>query len=214
MLGEKPVAHVLDPVAAFLKDEPDAVVTLIFECYVPSRDVVTAIRDAGLEPYCVALEENGQWPTLGAMRKSGKRLVVMSDRVDPDPELPAWLMKVWDHAWETDWQASSVDALRTRMPRRGDQENELFILNHFVTTVLGASKAAAKRANDAVFVRQRAAAAWQSFGQRPNFLVVDFYDAGDPGRAVAAINRAKDAQQFAAAALDGAGEDRQTKDGN
>lgn len=187
-LGVRPIAHGLNPVAEFLKRNPDAVVTLILESYVPVAELVEAFRKGGLDRYCHAHVAGEPWPTLGKMRESGKRLVVFCDRVKKDDGAPAWMMPVWDHCWETNWEARSTEGLLAAEARRGDQKNALFILNHFITKG-GPSAESAKLANRNPFLKGRVESVTKRFERRPNFLVLDYYEIGDAAAVVAELNR-------------------------
>lgn len=188
MFGSQPLSGALKTVGAFLAKHPDAVVTLILESYAPAQDVARSISRAGLAHYCHTQDPGKPWPTLAAMRRSGKRLVVFSDRVENNTSAPGWYMSTWWHCWETDWQATSTDALLHAKPRRGKRSNKLFILNHFITNPLPSRKAATS-ANSDPFLTKRIAKAQKDFGKKPNFLVLDFYQLGDAKRAVQKLNQ-------------------------
>lgn len=188
VFGFQPLPDALQTIRTFLVRNPDAIVTLILESYAPSKDVAAAISNANLATYCHTQNTEKPWPTLDTLRKSGKRLVVFSDRVEKGTTAPDWYMYVWQHCWETDWQAVSTDDLLNAKQRRGKQSNKLFILNHFITNTFPSRKAS-KDANSLPFLSRRIAKARKDFGKKPNFLVLDFYEQGDASSIVKRLNQ-------------------------
>ncbi len=189
MFGSKPFVKELETVRTFLEKDKEAVVTLILESYVPAMDVAALFKTAKLEAYCHSQPVGKPWPTLEAMRKSGKRLVVFSDRVKSGAA-PAWYMHVWQHGWETDWEAETQQDLLAAKPRRGDVKNPLFILNHFITKGVPSRKLSLE-ANSNPFLQKRIDLVVAELKKKPNFLVLDFYDLGDGRMVVDALNSKK-----------------------
>ncbi|MBK1831987.1 hypothetical protein JIN77_14720 [Verrucomicrobiaceae bacterium R5-34] len=186
-LGSKKFSIELKTLHDFLTKHPDSVITLILESKVPAAEVAREISQAGLARFCHFQDPTKPWPTLTAMRASGKRLVVFSDRVARGKAVPKWYMPVWDHAWETNWQAKNTADLLAAKARRGKRSNRLFILNHFITTGLPKIEHA-KVANAAPFLQQRVDLAVKTFQRKPNFLVLDFYHLGDGFNVVKRLN--------------------------
>lgn len=186
-LGYKNLSIELKTVHTFLNHHPESIITLILESKVPAAEVTREFTRAGLDSYCHYQDPALPWPTLGAMRTSGKRLVVFSDRVTKADTVPNWYMPVWDHAWETNWEAKNTADLLAAKARRGKRSNQLFILNHFITTGLPKIEHA-KTANAAPFLQKRVDLAQKTFLRKPNFLVLDFYHLGDGMNTVKKLN--------------------------
>jgi len=186
-LGYKNLSIELKTVHTFLSKHPKSIITLILESYVPAREVAAEITKAGLANFCHYQDPAKPWPTLSTMRKSGKRLVILSDRVAKGTSSPKWYMPLWNHAWETNWEAKNTADLLAAKARRGKRTNKLFILNHFITTGLPNAKHA-KTANAAPFLQQRIDQAQKTFKRKPSFLVLDFYHIGDGTNAVKKLN--------------------------
>lgn len=176
-LGFKKLSIELANIHSFLTKNPQSIVTLILESYAPAHEVAAAITKAKLASFCHYQNPSKPWPTISNMRKSGKRLVILSDRVEKVSKAPQWYMPVWDHAWETNWQAKTKQDLLNAKPRRGKRSNKLFILNHFITKGLP-SISDAKVANANPFLWQRIEKTIKNFGRKPTFLVLDFYEVG------------------------------------
>ena len=183
-LGSTPLVDTLGEIEAFLDAQPDQVVTIIFESYIDASETAAAFDAAGLT-HRVATPVPGQpWPTLGELIAANTQLVVFHDRAT-DPNHP-WLANVWDHSWETHF-AAETPADFSCAPNRGNQANELFILNHFLTNLIG-SRQQAEQVNHNPFLIDRALQCQAESGALPNFVTVDFYDIGDVMATVNQLN--------------------------
>ena len=181
--GSIDLSVALADMEAFLRCNPEQVLTLIVEAYVSPEDTEAAFEEAGLLSYVYTHSRGADWPTLGAMIESGQRLVVLSD----DGGSPEWYMNLWEHAFETPFAAERSGDLVCEK-NRGDSSNSLFVLNHFLTAPL-ASQRLAEQVNTNPFLVDRATECREAFGRIPNFVTVDFYSVGDVFAATADLNR-------------------------
>lgn len=184
LFGNRRLSDALVELRDWLVANPREVVTLILENYVPGPDVIAAFEAAGLGPLLHAQAPGAPWPTLGRMIQEDRRLVVLSDDLDGG-DAP-WFLHVWTHAVETHWSARTPDDLDCA-PNRGDPDNALFILNHFLTDPLGTPELAAQ-VNFDPFLIDRARECRDAMARQPNFVTVDFCDVGDVFDAVATLN--------------------------
>jgi len=174
----------LDDIKTFLDTHPDEVVSIIFESYVHIDELVSRFASVGLDSYLHEQAVGQPWPTLNEMIDSGKRLVVLSDRVDaPRPGYHY----VWSFAFETHFSAATKADLNCSR-NRGSGSNPLFILNHFLTT-LGGSPTFANQINHNPYFLTRAVQCWSERSHMPNFVTVDFYEIGNTIDVVDEINR-------------------------
>ena len=118
---------VLSLFADFLLEHPDEVITFIFESYIEAADHQAAFEMSGLIELTYAHLNGAPWPTLAEMIDANHRIVALTD---DGGGVYDWLMPVWDHAVETDWNNTDITDLDCRRGR-GSDENPLFILNHF-----------------------------------------------------------------------------------
>jgi hypothetical protein len=194
-LGQIDLAVGLGWIASFLDENPDAIVTIIFESYISEADTAAAFAASGLQRYVHEQTPGEPWPTLREMIRAGRRLVVLTD--DGSASLP-WHHYVWDFAFETDFDFSLFDdPLEVLVDRllsidgcadnRGTPGADLFILNHFITATAGTPIAAAEVNGDPE-LRDRATLCGQYHGQIPNFVTVDYYEIGDLLGAVDYLN--------------------------
>jgi hypothetical protein len=80
-------------------------------------------------------------------------------------------------AFETDFD-NATPADFSCVDNRGNPGSDLFILNHFLTQVVG-QPALADQVNHEPYFGNRARDCWRFQGQIPNFVTVDFYEIGD-----------------------------------
>lgn len=182
-LGSQPLVEGLTEIRQFLDADPGAIVTLIIESYL-SHDLTAAAFDAsGLTPYAY-VHSGGSWPTLGELIDAGERLVVLQD--EPVDSAYPWLMNVWTHSFETHFSASEPDDFSCA-ENRGSPVNDLFILNHFLTNVFGSPTLAAQVNGNPLLV-DRAVECEEFHDTAATFVTVDFFEIGDVGEAVNALN--------------------------
>ncbi|HSD91181.1 MAG TPA: hypothetical protein VLB44_26845 [Kofleriaceae bacterium] len=182
-LGSLPLADGLRIIRDFLHSHRGEVVTIIFESYVTPEEMQTAFKQSGLDHYVHAQVAGEPWPTLRELIDADERMIVFTD--DGGGTYP-WYMDVWAHAYETNYQAATIDEF-TCNPNRGTPGNPLFIFNHFLTNVL-AEPDQAPIVNANPFLLDRARMCQQIDGSLPNFVTVDFYDQGNLFDAVHALN--------------------------
>ncbi len=187
-LGYQPFEEIATAIQLFLKQHPHEVVTLILESYVDHALVEEVFTATGLAAYTFAKEPGEAWPTLATMVQNNQRLVVFTDNKST-PRAP-WHHYVWDHCVETHFTAHDTSAFRCT-PNRGQIHNDLFILNHFITTkTLGVGNyKQAKVVNALPYMLSRARKCADAMEKVPNFLTVDFYEVGDLMEVVNALNQ-------------------------
>lgn len=183
-LGSTPLSRAFSEIALFLEEHPTEVITLILESYVEPEAVHRIAEESGLRAFAWIHNEGEPWPTLQKMIQDNKRLVLLSDTRSPDHP---WQHYLWDHAWELHYSYETPEDFHCR-PNRGDQDNALFVFNHFLTEVSGKLEFA-QRVNHNPLLINRVNECTAEHGTLPNFLTVDFYEEGDLFEAVDAINR-------------------------
>jgi hypothetical protein len=183
-LGSLPLVDGLAILEDFLAHHRGEVLTIIFETYVTAAQTADAFAASGLDRYVHAQAPGDPWPTLRELIDADERLIVLTD--DDGGGAYPWYMDVWAHAYETPYQATTVDEFSCA-PNRGDPANPLFIFNHFLTDTF-AQPDQASTVNANPFLLDRARACMDADGSLANFVTVDFYDEGDLFDAVRALN--------------------------
>jgi hypothetical protein len=181
-LGKETLVSGLRKIRRFLDLHPQEVVSIIFEAYVTEADTAAAFAASGLLDYVYAKPAGEPWPPLSTLIRNDTRLVVFTDERG---DLP-WHHYVWDHASETPYSFETPAQLSCA-PNRGNTSHPLFILNHFLTQVLGSPALAEQINHDPLFI-DRALACQTARSRLPNFVTVDFYDIGDVFSVTAALN--------------------------
>ena len=187
--GQRPLTDGLSEISAFLDSNPNEVVTIIFESYLSEELTGLSFDESGLIDHVYEHEAGEPWPTLREMIDSGRRLVVFTD--DSDVTF-GWLHYVWDFAWETPYSYENIGEFICE-ENRGTPPNDLFILNHFLTGLLGSIRWEAPVTNAYGLVRNRCVECWgyeetNPEAHIPNFLMVDHYDLGNLVDAAKSIN--------------------------
>ena len=173
-LGTYPLVSTLLEIREFLESNPQEVVTIIFESYIDGDEMAAVFAEAELTQFAHPQAVGSDWPTLGALIDSGKRLVVFTDR---DGGARDWYLPVWDFAFETPYSFATPGDLSCE-PNRGDPSHSLFILNHFLTQTFG-SPELAEQVNYNPLLEDRIAECTERNAKSPNFVTVDFYNIGD-----------------------------------
>lgn len=190
VLGTATLESNLTEIKDFLDANPNEVVTIIFECYADFELIETAFINTEVLDYTWEQPLGELWPTLQQMIDENKRLVVLSDRNDAAPG-EDWYHYVWNFAVETPFSNSSNSDFTCEF-NRGDENNDLFILNHFATDPnVGVGRTdLSELANEFDFFVERAFQCWNETGKFPNFPTVDFYELGQTLAVVDSLNSA------------------------
>jgi len=183
-LGELAHLDVLIEIADFLEQNPDEVLTIIYQDDIASDRIVADLEESGLSQR-VYTHEAGSWPTLATMIDDDTRLLVTAESGGPPP---AWFHHVWDLTWDTPYTFHAVEEFTCAL-NRGSAGNDLFLVNHWLSTMFDTpSQPDAKIANAYEVLHGRAVQCQTEAKQLPNFLAVDFYDEGDLFAVVRALN--------------------------
>ena len=185
LAGSQPLVDGLQEIEDFLDGNPEEVVSIIFENYITHAQTASAFQETGLIARVYPHIIGEPWPTLRALIDAGTRLVVFQEKLPAEAEYP-WLMNIWDHAWETPFSFASPEDLVCD-PNRGDPNNPLFLMNHFLTGLGGSPELADMINHNPLFV-DRARQCEEEGDALPNFVAVDFYDIGDLFEVVDVLN--------------------------
>ncbi|KAI1809542.1 PLC-like phosphodiesterase [Poronia punctata] len=198
VLDAGPITDWLTQVKEWVVRHPFDIVTILLgngNYSVPSM-YVTHIERSGIlryvyEPPYVPMNLTS-WPTLTEMILSGQRVVMFMDYMANQTEYP-WLLDQFSQMWETPFdptdQSFPCDVQRPPDLARADAENRLSFANHnlnFNLSVLGVDLLVPARTmlnvtNNATGTGSLGASAnncLEKWGRPPNFLNVDYYNAG------------------------------------
>ncbi|KAJ2637217.1 hypothetical protein GGF40_002513 [Coemansia sp. RSA 1286] len=198
LLNKGPIVDQLKHVKTFLDENPYEVVTVFIEnaSKFTDEEMAAPFQDAGLVDYAHApnatYDEGYQWPTLGEMISKNKRLVVLASTVT-DTETYPWLLYDRNYAVQTSYSVKAGQAFDCNPISK---VRSLLIMNHFVsveetTGLLSFDKpdyASSLKVNNLQSFIDQASLCGKD-GHFPNYVTVDFFDAGDVLLAVANINK-------------------------
>jgi hypothetical protein len=177
--------EVLREIKNFLENNPQEILTLIYEDHVPYETVHSDYIQSDLLKYAYTHPEGTPWPTLGEMIDGGTRLLVSAEN---NGQAGSWYHNIWKLAWDTPYKYFDMEDFSCR-PNRGTKGNSLFLLNHWVNTWLDLpSETNAVAVNASKVLYERAEECRREAGKTPNFIVVDFYERGDLFRVVERLN--------------------------
>jgi len=182
-LGNTLLADALDGIVAFLEANPREVLVLLLQDGVSAEHTAAAFVTSGLAPYVHTQYPGEPWPTLAEMIASGGRVVVTAEAEGPPP---SWYHHAWDLYSDTPYDFFSVGSFNCDL-NRGQADNDLFLVNHWVSNPLS-SGPNAETANAYSVLSQRVSQCRSERGQIPNLVAVDFYDRGDLFQVVDELN--------------------------
>lgn len=180
--GSEPLADALARFDALLDAYPDDVFVFVIQDEVDFAPVVATFEASGLRDRVI--DGVPPWPTLGELIDADTRLLVTHE-VDR-PGQPSWYHPAYGLAWDNDYASETVDDFDCAV-LRGDANNDVFLLNHFLTKGIGSDDLAAE-ANVGSVVRDHVERCEAETGDRVSWLAVDFYDVGEAIAVVDELN--------------------------
>ena len=179
-LGSQLLSVYLNDIKYFLDNNPNEILTIILETYTSSNAIENEINKAGLLKYLHTQDVNSLWPKLQTMIDSNKRLVILSDKNDAN-EKQNWYHYMWNFAVENKYGEINYEF------NRGNPENNLFIFNHFITSLTG-NKENANKVNSFKYLMNHITNCKDLKNKFPNFITVDFYEIGESIDVVSKLN--------------------------
>jgi hypothetical protein len=127
-LGAEPLNRELEVIKRFLERQPDQVVIVIVEDYVPPNTIERAFEQTGLTRYVATLDRRAPLPTLGELIARGQRLVVFAEEQGGSP---AWYMPAFSFIQDTPLGATRPDRLSCER-YRGEADSPLLLINYWI----------------------------------------------------------------------------------
>ena len=171
-IGAGPFVSELTRVREWLEAHPREVVVFIIQDEGPQPDdIAEAFEDSGMIDVVYTPAGDGEWPTLGEMIDSGRRVLVTAENVSGGGH--DWYLDAFEVVQDTPFSFATVDEFTCEL-FRGRADSPLFLVNHWLSPV-AASKADV--ANEAEVLRARI----EQCADRgtPTMIAVDFHDRGD-----------------------------------
>lgn len=186
-LGIEPLSEDLAEIKNFLDNNPNEIISIIFQSAVTSTDIENELDNAGLMSYLHHHTLGTEWATLQEMINDNERLVIFSES-DDGLATQTWYHYAWAHVFDTDYSYSFPTDFHCGV-NRGDVSNDLYLVNHWITTAVGTGDIIqAAIVNNNPLLIDRLQECEGSTGKLPNFIGVDFYELGDAFEAAETLN--------------------------
>jgi len=184
-----PLSTYLGTVKSWLDANPNEVLSLLIvnSDDFPPTAFDTVFKSVGLDTMSYAPPSASipatQWPTLGSLIDSGKRLLTFMDAEADFTSVP-YIIDEFTNIWESPYDVTTTfDCSVNRT--KGDSSTEMYLINHFLDTlILGEPAPDPSQANqtNAVSGTNSLGAQFElcvsEYGRNPNFMLVDFYEYG------------------------------------
>jgi hypothetical protein len=194
-LGAIPIDQAFGNLRDFLAANPDEVVTVVIEDYVPPADIAASAERTGLIDYIYEGPVGEPWPTLQEMIDSGGRALMMAENEAGGSEYP-WYHPAYDElVQETPYSfkkpAQLTDPAKLTAscePNRGPASAAVFLINHWIDTSPAPKPSNAAIVNTREALLDRIHHCEEQRDLTANLIAVDFYKEGDLFGAVASLN--------------------------
>jgi len=173
-LGAVDALDALRGVKGFLDGHPDEVLIVEIEDYVKAADMADLLERSGVADYAYRGPNGPPWPTLRQMIDRGQRVLIMAEHRGGNP---TWYRRTGEVFQETPFDFRTPSQMGCG-PNRGNQENSLFLINHWINTDPKPLEVTARKVNRYRFLLRRARRCESKRGLLPNVLSVDFYRQG------------------------------------
>ncbi|KAI9727144.1 MAG: hypothetical protein M1828_007345 [Chrysothrix sp. TS-e1954] len=208
LLNAGPLVDELSTVAAWVRDHPYDVLTLLLvnSDYRNATDYVGPLQDSGLGNYLYTPPKApmyaDDWPEIGSMILSGKRVVVFLDYMANQTQVP-YILDEFSQMWETPFspQDSSFPCTQQRPPNlsKADANRLPYLANHNLNIELSFGGSSllipqfdalnqtnsvngTSSANNTGSLGAMATQCNETWARPPAWLLVDFYNYGNfPG---------------------------------
>ncbi|KDQ63324.1 hypothetical protein JAAARDRAFT_188912 [Jaapia argillacea MUCL 33604] len=180
----------LTTVKTWMDANPNDVLSLLIvnSDDLPPTAYDTVFKAAGLDtlsyaPSFSALTAS-QWPTLGTLISSGKRILTFMDGFADFTTVP-YIIDEFTNIWETAFDVTDPTFDCNVNRSKGDTSTSMYLINHFLDQIiLGQPAPYPAMANVTNGVSgpgslgQQVQTCAATYGRNPNFMLVDFYEYG------------------------------------
>lgn len=184
-----PFSTYLATVKSWLDANPNEVLSILIvnSDNFPPSDYDAVYKSAGLDvvsytPTSASMPAS-QWPTLGSLIDSGKRLITFMDANANFTAVP-YIIDEFTNIWETAYDVTTTFDCEVNRTN-GDPSTQMYLINHFLDVMLlgeptpdpsAANQTNAVSGPNSLGAQFELCASQQ--GRNPNFILVDFYEYG------------------------------------
>ncbi|EGO04745.1 hypothetical protein SERLA73DRAFT_173938 [Serpula lacrymans var. lacrymans S7.3] len=185
-----PLSTYLGTVKTWLDANPNEVLSLLIvnSDDFPPTAYDSIFKSVGLDTMSYAptsaVTPATQWPTLGSLIDSGKRLLTFMDASADFTSVP-YIIDEFTNIWESPYDVFTLPFDCSVNRTKGDSSTEMYLINHFFDQlILGQPAPDPDQANQTNAVNgtgslgAQVATCVADYGRNPNFMLVDFYEYG------------------------------------
>ncbi|OAA61948.1 PLC-like phosphodiesterase, TIM beta/alpha-barrel domain protein [Niveomyces insectorum RCEF 264] len=196
------LADYLAPVKTFLDANPDEVVSLLLtnEDTIPVAQFGSVFQAAGLDTYAYTPANTlalADWPTLGDLIASGKRLIVFMDYHANTVSVP-YILDEFAYYYETPYDTTDPDFPQCTVdrPPGASADGRMGIVNHFLDyeidlfgqKILVPDVLRANETNAASSITAQTNLCLAAYNRQPNVVLLDFISVGEGITAQSQLN--------------------------
>jgi hypothetical protein len=181
-LGSEPIDEQFELFRRFLVANPNEVVILFIEPYVPVVEIERALDRTGLLSQAAELDRDLPLPTLGQLIRDKTRLIVMTE--DGGGARP-WYLDGFSFVQDTPLGPTQPSQFRCRR-YRGNADSPMYLVNHWIPPF-----PPSVRRNERIgggFLRRRLSHCERRRGLLPNLVAVDFHERSGVVKVADALN--------------------------
>lgn len=174
-LGASDLTGELAAIRLWLDAHPTEVLLLIIQDEISTEDTFEAFEASGLDELVHTHEPGTPFPTLGELVDADERVIVYAEN-EGTPD--SWYQNAWDTAFVDTPYSFGVRSDFNCDVNRGDVDNPLFLVNHWITTGIPVREAF-EVVNRRDVLLERVEECRDELGREPTVLAVDFVETGD-----------------------------------
>ena len=164
------------------------VVSLLIQNYqVPGGHLEYLLNETGILERAYIHELGSPWPSLGDMSLSGTDVLIFIEMEYEDNFTK--LLPAWKHTWDTPYGESSQEEMTCDLGR-GDSSQPVWHMNNWLNSDFGfADPIKASQVNAYDTLLERALLCWETVGNRPTFVGVDYWEQGEVTNVTVTLNK-------------------------
>ena len=165
----------------------DVVSLLIQNHRVPGGHLEYLLNETGILERAYIHELGSPWPSIGDMSLSGTDVLIFIEMEYEDNFTK--LLPAWKHTWDTPYGESSQEEMTCDLGR-GDSIQPVWHMNNWLNSDFGyADPVKASQVNAYDTLLQRALLCWETVGNRPTFVGVDYWEQGEVTNVTITLNK-------------------------
>lgn len=183
-LGATDLTAGLAGISSWLDENPREVLLIVVQDEISFADLEDAFEASGLRDRAFPHQPGTPFPTLGELIDSDQRILVYGEN---GGEPGTWFQNGYADTFAETPFTFDVRTDFTCDENRGNEDNPLFLINHWITTGIPVREAA-RVVNSRDVLLERVTECESDRGRQPTILAVDFVETGDLVSVVAELN--------------------------